>query len=147
MIPTKLHVFEWSKRASVWTKVVQICGVVACLCYFTCVTCVAARGLQCRKRPAKDGRGENRLATCSFKTTITHVIIFFAAFPVVKQKYVEGNTGFIGFPSVYLVLTSVVVVIANFWTRWWLRFAGIGTSRVVKCRISSGKLNPQNKKV
>ena len=115
---------------------------------FLRVTCDAVRGLQCRKRPAKDGWGENRLATYSFKTTMTRVIIFLAAFPVLKRKRVEENTGFIGFPSVYLVPTSVMVVIANFRTRWWLGFAGIGTGRVVKCRIFLGRTkSPEQKGV
>jgi len=74
-------------------------------------TCNAARGLQCRKRPAKEGRGENRLSTHSFKHTITRVINFFAPFPVVKQKHVEGNTGCIGFPHLFVGVPSVMVII------------------------------------
>jgi len=66
------------------------------------VSCDAARGLQCRKRPAKDGCGENRLATSSFKPTITHVINLFAPFPMINQKHVEGNTGCIGFPYLFI---------------------------------------------
>jgi len=71
---------------------------------FLRVTCDAARGLQCRKRPAKDNRGENRSATHSFKPTMMHVINFLAPFPVVTQKHVEANTGFIGFPHLFICL-------------------------------------------
>ena len=59
---------------------------------FLRVTCDAAKGLQCRKRPAKDGPGENRLTTWSFKPPRTHVINFSALFPGVKQKHVAWNT-------------------------------------------------------
>jgi len=62
-----------------------------------------------------------------FQTAMTHMINFFASFPVVKQEHVEGNTGCIGFPHLFIGFLSVMVVLANFWTRWWLRFAhGIG---------------------
>jgi len=73
------------------------------------VTYDAARGLQCRQRPAKDGRGENRLATHSFKPTMTHVINLFAPFPVVKQKGTQGSL-----VSRICVLGSHMVIIANF---------------------------------
>jgi len=47
-------------------------------------------------------------------TTMTHVINFFSSFPVVKQEHVEGNTGCIGFPHLFIGFPSVMVVIANF---------------------------------
>jgi len=37
-----------------------------------------------------------------------------ASFPVVKQENVEGNTGCIGFPHLFIGFPSVMVVIANF---------------------------------
>jgi len=47
-----------------------------------------------RKRPAKDGREENRSGAWSFKIMRTHVMNFAAPCPVVKQKHDAGNTGF-----------------------------------------------------
>jgi len=78
---------------------------------FLLVTCNAARGLQCRKRPATDGLGKIRLVTHSFKPTMTHVMNFFPPFPVVKQKHVEGNTGCTVLVSLVFVFvpTSVMV--------------------------------------
>jgi len=49
-----------------------------------------------------------------FQTTMTHVINFFAFSPVVKQEHVEGHTGCIGFPHLFIGFPSVMVVIANF---------------------------------
>ena len=74
---------------------------------FVQVTCGTARGLQCRMRPTKDVRGENRSATHSFQPTMTHVINFFAPFPVVKQKHVKGNTGFIGFKHLFICFSHL----------------------------------------
>jgi len=38
----------------------------------------------------------------------------FPSFPVVKQEHIEGNTGCIGFPHLFIGFSSVMVVIANF---------------------------------
>jgi len=81
-----------------------LCKFVEYFQAFLRVTCDAARGLQCRKKPPKDGRGDNRLAAHSFKPTMTHVINLFTPFQVLKQKQVERNTGYIGFP--YLFISS-----------------------------------------
>jgi len=45
---------------------------------------------------------------------MTHEIIFFASFPVVKQEHVERNTECIGLPHLFIGFLSVMVVIANF---------------------------------
>jgi len=51
--------------ACIWSRVVQICGVLPRLSYDLITT---PQGAYCaRKRPAKYGQGENRLATHSFK--------------------------------------------------------------------------------
>jgi len=47
-----------------------------------------------RKRPAKDGREENRFGAWSFKPMRTLVMIFSTPCPVVKQKHDPGNTVF-----------------------------------------------------
>ena len=47
-----------------------------------------------RKRPAKDGREENRFEAWSFKPMRTHVMKFSAPRPVVTQKHDAGNTVF-----------------------------------------------------
>ena len=79
------------------------------------VTCAAARALQCPKETCKIWTGRKSIGDTFFQTTMTHVINFFAAsFPVVKQEHVEGNTGCIGFPHLFIGFPSVVVVIANF---------------------------------
>jgi len=49
----------------VWSRLVQICGVLPCLSYDLLATPQGA--CSARKGPAKYGRGENRLATHSFK--------------------------------------------------------------------------------
>jgi len=46
-----------------------------------------------RKRPAKDGPGENRFTTWSFKPLKTHVTTFSAPFPMKNECHVAGNTG------------------------------------------------------
>jgi len=53
-----------------------------------------------RKRPAKDGPGENRITAWSFKHPRTHVIRFPAPFPVVKQQDVSGNTLGMSYPKI-----------------------------------------------
>ena len=85
----------------------------------------AAKGLQCPKetRTCKIWMGRKSIGGKFFQTTMTHVITFFASFPLVKQEYVWGNTGCIGFFHLFIGFPSVMVVIANFWTRWWLGFA------------------------
>jgi len=45
----------------VWSRVVQMCGVLPCLCYESLATPQGA--CSARKRPAKDGLGENCLRT------------------------------------------------------------------------------------
>jgi len=45
-----------------------------------------------------------------FQTTMTHVINFFASFPVVKQEHVEGNTGCIGFPHLFVVMAGIAIL-------------------------------------
>ena len=93
--------------ACVWSRAVQICGVLPCLSYDLLATPQGA--CSAWKRPAKYGRGENRLATHS----MTH---FFASFSLLSLP-----------PPLSFSLLSVMVVVANFWTRWWIRFAhGIG---------------------
>jgi len=70
---------------------------------------------QGRERPfCKNMDGEKIDWRQIFQTTMTHVINFFASFPVVKQEHVEGNTGCIGFPHLFIGFPSVMVVIANF---------------------------------
>jgi len=58
---------QWDiKRwACVWSRVVQICGVLPCLPYKLIAT--PQGGCSARKRPVKYGQGENRLETHSFK--------------------------------------------------------------------------------
>ena len=51
---------EWDR-----SRVVQICGVLPCLSYELLATQQGA--CSARKRSTKDGQGENRLATWSFK--------------------------------------------------------------------------------
>jgi len=51
--------------ACVWSRVVQICGELSCLSYELLAT--PQEACSARKRPAKYGRGEKRLATHSFK--------------------------------------------------------------------------------
>jgi len=71
---------------------------------FLRVNCEAARGLQCPKETCKIWTGRKSI----------DVIKFFASFPEVKQEHVEGNTGCIGFPHLFIGFPSVMVVIANF---------------------------------
>jgi len=99
---------------------------------FLRVTCDAIRGLQCPKETCEIWTWRKLIVDTFNQTTMTHVINFFASFPVVKQEHVEGNTGcigfphlFIGFPSVMVpsvmvpsvMVPSVMVVIANFSTQ------------------------------
>ena len=138
MSPTKLHVFG----GSTGHQKVGMCMIQGCAnlwstsMSFLLVTCDAARGLQCRKRPATDGLGINRLVTHSFKPTMTHVMNFFPPFPVVKQKHVEGNTGCIGFPHLFIGFTSMMTQICS----------RNRPHRVVKYRMSSYELNPPKQK-
>jgi len=81
---------------------------------FLRVTCDAAMGLQCPKETCKILTGRISIGDTFFQTTMTHVINFFASFPVVKQEHVEGNTGCIGIPHLFIGFPSVMVVIANF---------------------------------
>jgi len=81
---------------------------------FLRVTCDAARGVQCPKENCKIWTGRKSIGDTFFQTTMTHVINFFASFPVVKQEHVEGNTGCIDFPHLFIGFPSVTVVIANF---------------------------------
>jgi len=84
--------------ACVWSRVVQICGVLPCLSYELLAT---PQGACCtRKRPAKDGLGQNRITALSFKHPRTHVNNFSAPFPVVKQKQVSGNTLVYSYPKI-----------------------------------------------
>ena len=92
----------------------HICGVVACLSYDMHVTCDAARGLHCPKETCKIWTGIKSIGDTFFHTTMTHVINLFASFPVVKQEHVEGNTGCIGLPHLFIGFLFVMVVIANF---------------------------------
>ena len=81
--------------ACVWSRVVQICGVLPCLSYEFLATPQGA--CSARERPAKYGRTKS-IGDKEFpQTNMTHVINFFVSFPVVKQEHVEGNTGCIGF--------------------------------------------------
>ena len=87
----------------------------------------AARGLRCSKENCKIWTGRKSICESFFQTTMTHVINVLSSFPVVKQEHVEGDTGCIGCPHLFIGIPSVMVAIANFWSRWWLRFAhGIG---------------------
>ena len=81
---------------------------------FLRVTCDAARGLQCPKETCKIWTGRKSIGDTFFQTMMTLMIHFFASFPAVKQKHVEGNTGCIGFSHLILGFPSVMVVIANF---------------------------------
>jgi len=109
--------------AGVWSRVVQIWRELPCLSYELLATPQGA--CSARKRPVWTGR--KSIGDTFFQTTMTYVINFFASFSVVKLEHVEGNTWCIGFPHLFIGFPSVMVVIANFWTRWWLRFAhGIG---------------------
>jgi len=84
--------------ACVWSRVVQICGVLPRLSY---ELLAAPQGACCaRKRPAKDGPGENRITAWSFKHPRTQVIKFSAPFPLVKQKHVSGNTLVTSYPKI-----------------------------------------------
>jgi len=59
--------------------------------------------------------GRKSIGDTFFQTAMTRVINrdFFASYPVVKQEHVEGNTGCIGFPHLFIGFPSVMVVIAN----------------------------------
>jgi len=84
---------------------------------FLRVTCDAARGLQCPKKTCKIWTTRKSIGDTFFQTTMmTHVINFFASFPVVKQEHVEGNTRCIGFLHLFIGFPSVMVrvVFANF---------------------------------
>jgi len=72
------------------------------------------KGPQCPKETCKIWTGRKSIGDTFFQTTMTHMINFLASFPVVKQKHVEGNTGCIGFPHLFIGFLSVMVVIANF---------------------------------
>jgi len=61
-----------------------------------------------------DGRKSIGDTLAFFQTMMTHVINFSASFPVVKQEHVEGNTGCIGFPHLFIGFPSVMFVTANF---------------------------------
>jgi len=80
---------EIKRCACGWSRVVQISLVLSCLSYELLATLQGV--YSARKRPAKDERGENRLAPWSFKPPRMHKINFSAPFPVVKQKHVAGN--------------------------------------------------------
>ena len=75
--------------ASVCSRVVQICGVLACLYSELLVTLQGVCNAQ--KTPAQEGPGGIHLMTWSFKTPRTHVINFSVPLLVVKQKHVAGN--------------------------------------------------------
>jgi len=87
---------------------------------FLRVICDAAWGLQCLKETCKIWTGRKSIDDTFFQTKMTHVINFFASFPVVKQEHVAGNTGTgslsgcIGFLDLFIGFPSVMVVIANF---------------------------------
>jgi len=76
---------------------------------FLRVNCDAARGLQCPKESRKIWTGRKSIGDIFFQTTMTQVINFFASFPVVKQEHVEGNTGCIGFPHLFIGFPSVII--------------------------------------
>jgi len=73
---------DTKRWAFVWSRVVQICGVLPCLFYELIATPQGA--CSARNRPAKYGRGENRFATYSF--TMTHVINLFESFPGTRRR-------------------------------------------------------------
>jgi len=83
---------EIKGRECGWCRVVQFCGVLACLSYGLLATPQGA--CSARKEPAKDGPGANRSTTWSFKLPRTHVINFSAPFSMVKQKHVAWSTVF-----------------------------------------------------
>ena len=95
--------FSWGqgdmKRcACVWSRVVQICGVLPCLSYELLAT---PQGACCaRKRPAKNRPCENRIMAWSFKHLRKHVIKLSAPFPVARQKHVSGNTLVRSYPKI-----------------------------------------------
>jgi len=81
---------------------------------FLRVTCGAARSLQCLKETCKIWTGRKSIGDTFFQTTMTHVINFFASFSMVKQEHVEGNSGCIRFPHLFIDFPSMMVVIAIF---------------------------------
>jgi len=81
--------------------------------WFLRVICDAARGLHCPKETCKTWPGRKSIGDTFFQTTMMHVINFFASFAVAKQEHVEGSTGCIGFPHLFIGFLSVMVVIAN----------------------------------
>jgi len=80
---------------------------------FLRVNCDAARSLQCPKETCKIWTGRKSIGDTFFQTTMTHVINFFASFPVLKQEHVEGCMVSL-ICLLHIGLTSVIVVIANF---------------------------------
>jgi len=89
---------DMKRWACVYSRVVQICGEIPCLFYEFLAT---PQGACSAQRKMQNMDGEKIDWRPFFRTTMTHVINFFASFPVVKQEHVEGNTGCIGFPHLF----------------------------------------------
>ena len=149
MSPIKLHVFGGSTRH----QKMGMCMIQGCanLCStsmsFLRFTCDAARGLQCPKETCKIWTGRKSIGDTFFQTTMTHVINFFASFPVVKQEHVEGNTGYMFPSSVYWFAICDgrnCELLNSMMTQICLRNR---PHRVVKQSMSSYELNPPKQKV
>ena len=80
---------DTKRCARVWSRVVQICGVIPCL---SCQLLATPQGAcSAQKRPAKDAPKIASLLSNPRGRTWTTRDEFFAPFAVVKQYHVAGN--------------------------------------------------------
>ena len=126
------------KWACVWSRVVQICGVLP---YFPTNDSRRRKGTRV---PEKDLQNMDREKINWQHILLNHDDQLFASFPVVKQEHVERITGCIGFFHLFPIcdvrncelLNSMMTQICS----------RNRSHRVVKQRMSSYELNPPKEK-